>query len=91
MTKEQFIEKWGDRIQTFASITDHDPDLEKQDFISDLNSLFNLRTETRTPEEVRERLDKELKGKQVLLDMGETELAMFTGGQIEVLKWFLKE
>lgn len=83
MTKEKFIEKWFNRNGLAHPA-------QKEVFESDLNSLFNLRTETRTREEVRERLilcfnKPTFKTQKGLI------YQRLNKKEISLLKWFLKE
>lgn len=55
MTKEQFIEKWRNAIRGNSYVSDSIgfADKEENEFISDLNSLFNLRTEEEKPQVIQ--------------------------------------
>lgn len=83
MTREQFIEKW-------APVPAWD---KREEFESDLNSLFNLRTE----EEVREKLGHVSKKltfyteKPSSIYKNRKELIRELLHTISLLKWFLKE
>lgn len=76
MTKEQFIEKW-------APVPAWD---KREEFESDLNSLFNLRTE----EEVRAKLkEKELKYERLKDGKYHPGYGPILDADIHRLKWFL--
>lgn len=86
MTKEQFIEKYRDPIVLGSTIYGEAKGLKQ--FESDLNSLFNLRTETRTREEVRDLIAEYDRKIENSLSVQRTQI---TTGLRDLCKWFLKE
>lgn len=81
MTRDQFIEKYLEMISYYGYDKRYN-----QEFISDLSSLFNLRTE----EEVRAKLkEKELKYERLKDGKYHPGYGPILDADIHRLKWFL--